>query len=81
VIAQQSLLPTLPIGSRWSVNGANVWELVRIDGPDYVLRFVSGPVMPNGYVVGDEIRIEQNWFVVRGALGKTVPGAVREVVA
>jgi hypothetical protein len=67
----QSSLPLdpHPIASRWTVAKRHTYELVRRDGLDFVMRLVGG-VTPEsereGYRVGDEIRVEADWFVVRG---------------
>lgn len=57
-------------GSRWATahpGGRNVWEYTgRRDQADYVMRLVEAAPYPNQYGIGDEIRVERAWFVVRG---------------
>jgi hypothetical protein len=84
-VSTQAVLFTdspLRIGSRWSVRrdkGANVWEIVGIDGDEYRLRCVSAMAGVDVHVAGDEIEVEAAWFAVRGALAAGVCGAVRRM--
>lgn len=56
-------------GSRWQVGKHHVYEFVRIDGSDHVMRLVAGTTPEGeraGFVRGFEMRVEPAWFVVRG---------------
>lgn len=70
--------------SRWSVRrfgGVNVWQVVRMDGAEFVLRCIEAVADKFGHAVGDEITVERAWFEVRGRLGANIVGAVRAVAA